>query len=64
MGMKIWRERILWRGYVHPHTHPHIQLKKSEIPHIHTHTQAMRGFPVKTEMDSDKTYGNGFICYL
>jgi len=26
--MKIWRGRVLWRGYVHPHNHPHTQLKK------------------------------------
>jgi len=48
MEMEIWRRRVLWRGYVHPHTHPHTQLKKSGIPHTHTHTQSMRGFPVKT----------------
>jgi len=38
--MEIWR---YW-GYIHPHT----QLKKSEIPHTHTQTQSMQGFPVKT----------------
>ena len=41
----IWRGRVLWWGYVHPHTHPHTQLKKSGIPH--THTQSMRKFPSK-----------------
>jgi len=39
--MEIWRGRVLWRVYVHPHTHPHTQLKKSGIPHTHTHTQSM-----------------------
>ena len=45
--MEIWRGRVLWRGYVHPPTHPHTQLKKSGIPHTHTHTQSMQGFPSK-----------------
>jgi len=45
--MEIWWGRVLWRVYVHPHTHPHTQLKKSGIPHTHTHTQSMRGFPSK-----------------
>jgi len=40
--MEIWRGRVLWRGYVHSHTHPHTQLKMSGIPHTHTHTQSMR----------------------
>jgi len=30
--MRIWRGRVLWRGYIHPHPHPHTQLKKSGIP--------------------------------
>jgi len=60
--MEIWQGRVLWRGYVHPHTHPHIQLKKLGIPH--THTQSMRGFPVKTETGSDNIHGDGFICHL
>jgi len=62
--MEIWRGRVLWRVYVHPHTHPHphTQLKKSGIPH--THTQSMRGFPVKTGTGSDNTHGDGFICHL
>jgi len=51
--MKIWRGRVLWRGYIHPYPHPHTQLKKSGIPH--THTQSMRGFPVKTGTGSDNT---------
>jgi len=42
---EIWRGRILWRGYEHPHNHPHTQLKKSGIPH--TYTQSMQGFPSK-----------------
>jgi len=50
--------RILWRVYVHPHT----QLKKSGIPH--THTQSMRGFPVKTGTGSDNTHMDGFIYHL
>jgi len=58
--MEIWRGRVLWRGYVHPHT----QLKKSGIPHTHTHTQSMRGFPVKPGTGSGNTYGDGFICHL
>jgi len=33
--------------YIYPHNHPRTQLKKSEIPHIHTHTQLMRRFPSK-----------------
>ena len=54
----------IWRGYVHPHTHPHTQLKKLGIPHTHTHTQSMRGFPVKTGTGSGNTHGDGFICHL
>ena len=54
----------IWRGYVHPHTHPHTQLKKSSIPHTHTHTQSMRGFPIKTGTGSGNTHGDGFICHL
>jgi len=49
-------------GYVHPHTHPHTQLKKSEI--IHTHTQSMQGFLVKTGKGSGNIHGDGFICHL
>ena len=56
--MEIWRGRVLWRVYVHPHT----QLKKSGIPH--THTQSMREFPVKTGTGSGNTHGDGFICHL
>jgi len=56
--MEIWRGHVLWRVYVHPHT----QLKKSGIPH--THTQSMRGFPVKTGTGSGNTHGDGFICHL
>jgi len=44
-------------GYVHPHNHPHTQLKKSRIPYTHTHTQSMRGFPVKTGTSSGNTHG-------
>ena len=40
----------IWRGYVHPYTH--------------THTQSMRGFPVKTGTGSGNTHGDGFICHL
>jgi len=58
MGMEIWRGQVLWRGYIHPHTHPHTQLKKSRIPHTQTHTQSMRGFPVKLRMSLDNTHGN------
>jgi len=47
-------------GYVHPHTHPHIQLKKSEISH--THTQSMRGFSVKTGMSLDNTTGTNLFA--
>jgi len=48
--MEIWRGRVLWQGYIHPHTH--------------THTQSMRGFPVKTGTDSGNTHGDEFICHL
>jgi len=48
--MKIWRGRVLWRGYVHPHTH--------------THAQSIREFPVKTRTGSGNTHENGFICHL
>jgi len=58
--MEIWRGRVLWWGYVHPHTHPHTQLKKSGI--LHTHTQSMRGFPVKPRTDSGNTYGTGLFA--
>jgi len=34
------------------------------IPHTHTYTQSMRGFPVKTETGSGNTHGNEFICHL
>jgi len=64
MGAEIWRGRVLWRGYVHPHTHPHTQLKKSGIPHTHTHTHSMQGFSVKTGTGSDNTHEDGFICHL
>jgi len=47
----------IWRGYVHPHNYPHTQLKKSGIPRTHTHTQSMRGFPVKTGTNSGNTHG-------
>jgi len=60
--MQIWRGRVLWRGYVHPHTHPHTQLKKSGIPHTHTHTQSMRGFPVKTGTGSGNTHGTSLFA--
>ena len=68
--MKIWRGRVLWRGYIHPHLHPHTQLKKSGILHSHTHThththtntQSMRGFPVKTGTGSDNTHGTGLFA--
>ena len=30
----------------------------------HTHSQSMRGFPVKTGTSSDNTHGSGFICHL
>jgi len=62
--MRIWRGRVFWQRYIHPHPHPHTQLKKSGIPHIHTHIQSMRRFPVKTGTDSDNTHGNRFICHL
>jgi len=58
--MEIWRGRILWRVYVHPHTHPHIQLKKSEIPH--THTQSMRRFPSKQGQVRAITRGTGLFA--
>jgi len=54
----------IWRVYVHPHNHPYTQLKKSGIPHTHTHTQSMWGFPVKTWTGSGNTHGDGFICHL
>jgi len=60
--MEIWRGRVLWRGYIHPHPHPHTQSKKSGIPY--THTQSMRGFPVKTGTGSGNTHGDGFICHF
>ena len=56
----IWRRRVLWRGYVHPH----IQLKKSRIPHPRIHTQSMRGFSIKTETGSDNIYEDVFISHL
>jgi len=46
--MEIWRGHVLWRGYVHSHTHPHTQLNMSGISHTHMYTQSMRGFSVKT----------------
>jgi len=46
--------------YVHPHTHPYTQLKKSRIPH----TQLMQGFPVKTETGSYNIHENEFICHF
>jgi len=39
-------------------------IKKSGIPHTHTHTQSMRGFSVKTGTGSDNTHGDKFICHL
>jgi len=48
---EIWRGRILWRGYAHPHNHPHTQLKKLGISHTHS----IRGSPVKK--------GDGFGQY-
>jgi len=51
-------------GICTSHTHHHTQLKKSGIPHIHTHTQLIRGFPVKTGTDSGNTHGDEFICHL
>jgi len=39
-------------------------IKKSGIPHTHTHTQSMRGFSVKTGTGSDNTHMDGFICHL
>jgi len=45
MGTKIWWGWVLYRGYVHPHTHPHTQLKKSKIPY--THIQSMWKFSSK-----------------
>ena len=62
MRIEIWRGRVLWRGYIHPH--PHTQLKKLGIPHTHTYTQSMRGFPVKTGTSSGNTYGDEFIYHL
>jgi len=59
---EIWWGRVLWRGYVHPHNHPHTQLKKSGIPH--THTQSMRRFPVKMGTGSGNTHGDRFICHI
>jgi len=38
--------------------------KIGNSPYTHTHTQSMRGFPVKTGTGSDNTHGDGFICYL
>ena len=61
---EIWLGRVLWQGYVHPHTHPYTQLKKLGIPHTHTHTQSIRRFPIKTGMGSGNTHGAGFICHL
>jgi len=29
--MRIWRGRVLWRGFIHLHPHSHTQLKKSGI---------------------------------
>jgi len=54
----------IWRGYVHPYNHPYTQLKKSGIPHSHTHTQSMWEFTVKTETGSDNTHKDEFICHL
>jgi len=34
-------------GICTSHTHPHTQLKKSEITHTHTHTSQYRDFPLK-----------------
>jgi len=50
--------------YSSPSTsHPHTQLKKSGIPHTHTHTQSMRGFPVKTGTGIPRQNGDGFGQY-
>jgi len=49
-------------GYVHPHTYPHTQLKKSEI--LCTYTQSIRRFPVKTGTSSDNTHKDKFICQI
>jgi len=38
------------------YTHPHTQLKKSGILHTHTHTQSMRGFPVRQNGDEFEQY--------
>ena len=62
MGTKIWQGQVLWRGYVHPHTYPHTQLKKSGI--LHTHTQSMWGFPVKMGTSLGNTHGGGFVTSL
>jgi len=62
--IEIWQGRILWRGYVHPHNHPHTQLKKWGVPHTHIHTQSMWGFPVKMGTGSDNIHGDEFICHL
>jgi len=64
--MTIWQGQVLWRVwgrgqgiYVHPHT----QLKKSGILHIHVRTQSMRGFSIKTGTDWNNTHGSRFICH-
>jgi len=59
---EIWRGRILWRGYVYPHNYLRTQLKKSGIPRTHTHTQLMRGFPVKTGTNSGNTHGTNLFA--
>ena len=46
-----------------PYPSPH-PIEKVGIPHTHTHTQSMRGFPVKMGTGSDNTHGNRFICHL
>ena len=39
--MEIWRGRVLWRGYVHPHTHPPYPTEK-----------VSRGFPIPIPIPS------------
>jgi len=38
--------------------------EKVGIPHTHTHTQSMWGFPVKTGTSSNNIHGDEFICHL
>jgi len=64
MMTEIWRRRILWRRYVHPHNHPHIQLKKSGISHTHIHTQSMQGFFGQNRDEFGQFARDRFICRL